>query len=166
MVMSAAAGDDRVATVEDVDGWLGALGESFGVPLSLDDDGACAIAVEGGLDCVIEADAAAELVHLHALLLRLPVEGRAALIEEALALNLYGVVTEGASLGLDRDSDSLALAISRPLAELDHARFAALLTGFVGTALRLRDQLRQGEGMVEQPADSLPGANPGFMFRV
>lgn len=151
--------------VEIVDDWLSGIGSASGIALGLDGAGACAIELEDGLECVVEAESVAGdgLVHLHAELARLPRQGRQEILEEALALALYGRATDGAIIGLHRPTDALVVSISRNLAELEADSFAGLLEAFIETARRLRDHLRHGAADTD-PEDGAPAAN-GNLFR-
>jgi len=120
---------------------LAELGAQSGLALDLDADGVCAIAFQGGTTCVVEAADDSGLMLLHAEVVR-PADGsRARLLEEAMALNLYGLATEGATLALDRPSDAIVLWFARPAAGLDGDGFAALLASFIETVERLRERL-------------------------
>ena len=56
---------------DSVEEGLSLLGAQAGVALALDQDGCCAIGLDDGLSCVVEADEARGLAHLHVELLRL-----------------------------------------------------------------------------------------------
>lgn len=119
---------------------LGKLGAQSGLALDLD-DGVCAIAFEGGTECVVEAVDDTGLLLLHAEVVEVLDGSRARLMEEAMALNLYGLATEGGTLALDRGSNAIILSFARPAAGLDGEGFAILLAGFIETVERLRDRL-------------------------
>ena len=126
--------------------WLAEIGRPFGLDLALDENGAAGLGLGDGTLLVVEAEPELGAVHLHAEVLRLPDDAvaRAAMLEEAMALNLHARRTEGATLGLDRRSDALILSISRQVAELDGRDFAALLTAFAETVAALRAELGGG----------------------
>jgi len=142
---------------------LAELGAQSGLALDLDADGACAIAFQGGTTCVVEVADGTGLMLLHAEVVLLADENRAQLLEEAMALNLYGLATEGATLALDRPSDAIVLWFARPAAGLDGDGFAALLASFDGRAAARAAYLRSGagtgpdRGRTQIPADSFYG---------
>jgi hypothetical protein len=145
-----------MAARDIVSDWLTTLGRSQGLDLALDGAGMAGLALADGLTLAVEAEDAADAVHIHAELLRLSRETRAAAMEEALALNLFTRRTDGATIGLDRRGDALVLSIMRPVATLDREAFATLLAGFAETAARLRDALR-GAAL---PAAAAPPPRP------
>lgn len=122
---------------------LDRLSSATGIDLPLV-DGACAMTLDDGLECVIEAADDLGLIHLHAELTRLPAERRGEVIEEALALNLYGTATDGATLALDRKSDAIVLCLQQSADAVDAEFLAEMLKTFVEVAGALRRKLLQG----------------------
>jgi hypothetical protein len=144
---------------DSINQWLAALDAPVGVKLALDETGALGMALASGTVLTIEVEEDSAMVHLHAGLRRLPADGsRAAMIEECLALNLFTRATEGATLGLDRGSDTLILSISRDVTSLDHASFAGLLAGFAETIDGLQDRLSQLGAPTASEARAVPAA--------
>ncbi len=141
------------------------LGAQAGVALALDPDGCCAIALDDGLACVVEADEARGLAHLHTELLRLGSARRAERLEQAMALNLFCNGTEGATLGLDRGTDSLVLYLGRRLDGLSGDDVVALIGEFVTLARRLRDEMQQAGTQGPEPEPNGPDGGPRMDFR-
>lgn len=137
---------------DKVDLWLSGLGRAGGVDIALDEGGAVGLALASGLVLGVELDEPAGLLHLHCGLLRPPAASRAAVLEEAMALNLFGRGTGGATLGLERPTDTVVLSVTRDAWAIEAEDFAALLEGFGETAESLRERLLRvgGEG---SPAD-------------
>lgn len=145
-----------------INSWLAALNAPAGTTLSLDETGAVGIALAGGLILTIEVEEIG-MVHLHCSLRRLPADAtRAAMIEEALALNLFNRGTEGATLGLDRQSDTLVLSVSRDIASLTQEDFATLLVVFAETAGNLQNRLSALTAPAVVPAAPPHAAQPFF----
>jgi hypothetical protein len=144
---------------DKVDLWLHGLGRAGGVDIALDESGAVGLALASGLVLGVELDEPAGLLHLHCGLLRLPAASRAAVLEEAMALNLFGRGTGGATLGLERPTGTVVLSVSRDAWALEAEDFAALLDAFGETAESLRDRLLRvgGEG---PPADGVSPVPP------
>lgn len=139
---------------ETIDSWLAGLDAPAGTQLALDDAGAVGIALANGLVLTLEVEETG-MVHLHSGLRRLPADNtRGAMIEEALALNLFNRGTEGATLGLDRQSDSLVMSISRDIAALTQEDFASLLVVFAETA----ESLQARFAALAAPAAAEPAA--------
>jgi hypothetical protein len=143
---------------------LAALDAPAGIDLVLDDTGALGISLASGLSVTIEVEEATGMLHLHGSLRRLPTDGtRTAVIEEALALNLFTRGTDGATLGLDRASDALILSVSRDITTLTHEDFAGLLTGFAEIAETLQTRFAEFGAPAPAPAAaSTAGPAPFF----
>lgn len=145
---------------ESVDTWLAGLDAPAGLHLALDDAGAVGIALGSGTVLTIEVEEDTGMLHLHCELRRLPTDDtRAAMLEQALTLNLFNRGTEGATLGLDRKSDTLVLSISRDIPSLSHEDFASLLVGFADAAESVQTQLSAFAGSTP-PAAVTPAAAP------
>ncbi|QEI07652.1 hypothetical protein FXN63_18765 [Pigmentiphaga aceris] len=148
---------------DSINQWLAGLDAPAGVNLVLDEAGALGLALADGKVLTLEVEEDSGMVHMHVGLQRLPNDGtRALVIEEALALNLFTRATQGATLGLDRGSDSLILSLSRDIASLDHTGFATLLAAFAETAEDLQARLNEvgAPGKSAAPAPSTASVPP------
>jgi hypothetical protein len=151
---------------ESIDSWLAGLDAPAGTNLALNEAGAVGIALGSGLVLTIEVEDGTGMLHLHCGLRRMPTDdSRASMLEEALALNLFNRGTEGATLGLDRQSDTLILSISRDIASLTQEEFAGLLVVFAETADALLAKFAglAAPAAAEAPAPAVaPSAQPFF----
>ena len=102
-----------------VGGWVHTLGEVVKTPLTLQDDGVCAIGYGQGRVCAIEVPEDDGPIVIHAPLLALAGRSRESIYAKALALNLYGSGTAGCTIALDERNDQLVLCVSRTAASLD-----------------------------------------------
>lgn len=102
----------------------GALGHPELVP---DEDGACALTVDGEATLFVQLRDEDTLL-LFAEVGRLPTESAA---RELLAANLFGQGTAGGSLGLVAETDMVVFNRSEPLRGLDHTDFAAIMEVFI-----------------------------------
>jgi hypothetical protein len=113
------------------------------------------LSFEGGLDCLIELDEGRGLLHLGADLCRPEAPLKAAVLEQAMGLNLYTRATGGATLGFDADRQTVVLSLARDALGLDETAFLTVLMQFVETALELRQALLGGPqartGRLEEP---------------
>lgn len=124
-----------------IEGWLTGLGGPTGPKLTLDETGSVGIVLASGLVLTVEVEESG-IVHLHCGLQRLREDAtRIVVLEEALVLNLFTRATEGATLGLDRKSDTLVLSMARDISFLTREAFAALLGSFAEAAERLQGRL-------------------------
>ncbi len=110
--------------------------------LEPDEDGICEIVSEEADIVIMDCPDADGTVLVTAKLMDTPPGGSEVLME-ALKANHRFAATKGASLSLDKDDDSLALSIYRPLASLDGDKMVALLEEFSGTLLALRKTLSE-----------------------
>ncbi len=145
---------------------LAALDAPTGVALTLDDTGAVGISLASGLVLTIEVEEDNAMLHLHTSLRRLSAgNGRHALLEDALALNLLTRATGGATIGLDRRSDTLVLSVSKDIPALTHEDFAALLADFAETAQDVQTRLGGQDAAAPEtaPAFAADHADPRFL---
>ena len=120
---------------ELLDKLLAGLGREVNDPgLCLDDDGLCAIRIDGNL--VIEVGTAAEdtCLHLASAIGNLP-EGEAAVLPcDLLEANHLAVRNGGAIFSFDSTTRSVFLNYTRPLIQIDNTEFLRLVENFISSA--------------------------------
>jgi hypothetical protein len=129
---------------EVVNGWLAEIASEVGTPLRLSPEGVCVLAFDDGIDVTIEVHDEGDLVHLHSQVCPVAAgPGREALLERALALNLFQQGTSGATLGYDRDANALVLYRRWTLDRLDSEAMADAIAGQVIDVGEVRDRLSE-----------------------
>ena len=129
---------DTLAAVNDL---LNVVGGKLGLDLQLDEARVCALQYDGDLSCSIEAPTDDSVVIFHASLLAVTADGREQLLENALALNLFGRQTSGCFLALDGDRTHLVLCYTRSIDGLTPDLMEVILGNFLRTAVNVREQL-------------------------
>ena len=117
-----------------LDNLLGSVGGQIGTPLSLNDDDECILERDDGQEIVISLSKTAEKVILIAPLPPAPEEDREPLYAWLLEQNLADAMTGGATIGLDRSSDLLALRFHLSIDGLDSVQLENVLTNLFGVA--------------------------------
>lgn len=94
----------------------------------------CALEFDGNVTVTFEYHQPTEQMLLTAVLATLPAQDGEALLRELMAGNLSEFLQTGASLGFDKNSQSLILLQGRPVQELDDATFEKLVERFIDRA--------------------------------
>ena len=130
--------------------WLKNIGDEFKTPLVLEDDGHCIIPCDGSWSCVVEIpdDVEAPSVYIYLPLIEMPNQpvDQNNLMRAALSINLFGLFSGGAHIGLDARSDYLALSFSSLIESLSEIDFRQLLAKMLEVSPEIRYQLNQIAG--------------------
>ena len=154
-----------MADREQVQVLLRDLGGLVGLPeLGLDADGHCSLVFDGRVEVDLAYAEGDDRLTVAALLGRLPVDAPAERYLELLDANFFWRGTEGATLGVERDSGTVVLLEALPLAGLDIGGLERHLDVFVATAETWVQALAAGGGAADGQAAIAP-AGPGFMIR-
>jgi hypothetical protein len=144
----------------NIEAWLQALGDTIGVPLTLNEQGLCAFNYDGMLDLVIEVTVAATLLFLYTpIISSRHTENNEALYEQLLKLNYPGRQTPAAAFALNRRSGEIVLCLVRPLSQLDQPGFFALIQDFLESA-RHGWMVLHGPALDDSDATAVEGAVP------
>ena len=152
---------------EVVNGWLAEIASEVGTSLKLSPEGVCVLAFDDGIDVTIEVHDEGDLVHLHSQVCAVSGgSGREALLERALALNLFNQGTAGATLGYDRDANTLVLYRRWAVDRLDGEAMADAIAGQVIAVGEVRDRLAEaGEGVCSTCGEEHPPGLHDFSIR-
>jgi len=117
--------------------WLQAAGEYAGVELALSEDGHCTMTLRDGGKCIVEAPENSGLVFLYSPISPLPDDPAQALwaLKSAMALNMFGIQTAGATFGYDERTNCIMLTACARMDELDEPLFCGLLGEFIEAAI-------------------------------
>lgn len=141
--------------------WLAAVSQRTGVPLTLDEDGACGMDCGNGLEVGV-ALLDAERVGLFAAVAWLTDTNRAELQRTLLSRNLFSVHPQGAALGLDTDTDTAYLCQQLRAADLDALAFEDHLGTFILAARAMLEDLPSTRPAADAAA---PAAMPWNLLR-
>ena len=146
---------------------LKAVGNEIGTPLGLDENGECIIARDDGQEVIVVASDNSDRIAIMAPLLSVGPAGREALFEWLLEVNLANELTQGATIGLDRSADMLAIRHAIAADSLDGNR----LSDIIANVFALVDEListigekRQTLASASTPAPST-AARPEALIR-
>lgn len=144
-----------------VSAWLEEPGKERNLPLVLEQDGHCTIPCAVDLNCIIEVPGDMEpgAVFIYLPLMQLPEQTTAqiTLINKAMQMNLFGLLTGGAHLGLDTRTNCIVLSFSSPVDALDATLFKHVLNDMLEIAPNLQRQLQavtNPESTIDQVAES------------
>jgi hypothetical protein len=127
--------------IRAIDTALQEVAESVGANLAFDAHRIVTFECANGVLCSIEAPDQEEHVFLHAPVLRALGDGRGAMLQKALTLNMFRLNPPGAALAYDAESAELVLCFAMPATDLDGERLAGVLAVFVEQAGALRADL-------------------------
>ena len=150
-----------------VNGWLAEIGSEVGTSLKLSPEGVCLLAFDEGIDVAVEVHDQGDIVHLHSQVCTVPGgTRRAALLEGALALNLFGQGTAGGTLGYDRETNTLVLYRGWRLDRLDSQAMADAIAAQVIAVGEVRDRLVEaGAGVCDSCGEDHPPGPCEFHIR-
>jgi hypothetical protein len=142
------------------------LGKLVGLgELGLDADGRCRLLIDGRLEIEISTGEGDDRLILAALVGELKADAPPELYATLLDANFFWRGTNGATLGVERESRTVVLLETLPLAGLDIGRLEGRLQAFVNSAEAWVERLADapaGDGIVAGDAASRP---PEFMLR-
>ncbi|MDR1595334.1 MAG: type III secretion system chaperone [Puniceicoccales bacterium] len=96
---------------EYVNELLQAVGKSLSLPgLALDDNGHCVLLFDDKVVLNIELDIEKELLIVYSYIGEVPFEGRETIFETLLESNLFWKDTQGATIGIDKQTQTVVLA--------------------------------------------------------
>lgn len=117
------------------------FGKTIGLPdLDLDEDGYCCLEFDGHI-VNIEFNPRSEEFFLYAHIADLPGTGRKALYEMLLEANLFFRGTKGATLGIDRASERIVLAVKAPVTAMDERALERIMEDFVNVTTWWKQRL-------------------------
>lgn len=147
-----------------VNGWLREMGQGIGQSLGLDDNNLCSLQYDEDLEINVELHADGPWLYLHAPVARVAQMESAAFFKQLLKINLFGLQTDGATLGYDERTDHIAISDRVDPATLDGLTFLQWIESFVMTTVRIRGDIMQemtaanaaaGGADIEQPGDGM-----------
>lgn len=119
---------------------LKALGASLSIDnLQLDDNNHCILLFGDKIVLNIDLDEGKELLVVYTYIGEVPLEGREELFEKMLEANFFWQGTSGATIGIDKQSQTLILAYSVELPLRKPADFEENLASFVETVEKWMD---------------------------
>jgi Tir chaperone protein (CesT) family len=127
---------------EQVELWLKELSEQFDAEFSLDADGVCALISDEGNPLYLELVEDSASLSLFTDLFTLPDHADPQFLRALLAVNLLGLRTGGATIGLDVEQNSLILSQWVALAVLDAEKLSQLLLHMSSVADRIRAEFQ------------------------
>ncbi len=139
-----------------VNQWLVALGGAAGLSLRLDPEGVCGVGHASGMDCAIEVPEGGASVYLRAPLLAWPTRHPLRTAERCLEAQFLGLDTDGASFAIDPRDGELVLWKCVPVAALDAGAMARLVTGFLESAARWREDLLAADASAPAGLPAIP----------
>ena len=128
-----------------VNAWLRDLGNQYGMPLSLNEEGSCALIGDQDFELEIFAQDACDHFFINIKIMDLPHGNRADILYQAMTLNLFQQETLGGSLAVDPKNESLMYCYSREIEQTTFSCFANIVGNLLDTASKLRDGLSQVE---------------------
>lgn len=148
-----------------LDRLLGEIARRSDVPLELDASGSCAMRYGAGFEMTLTTIENGDGVLIHAPLSRLNGVDPLGQLRRAMELNLYGVETAGATLGLAPDSEWIILSRRLPLAHMDsHGLEQAILT-FADLTADLSARLKDDSPAPDEVAwPGVAEATPDLLF--
>ena len=141
--MQIQASKNKSANRQNVKQWIAAIGQRFGLSLSMEDDGHIVLNCADSLLILIEVPEEQDLVFLYSPLQRLPSdsEQQTAMLKRALTLNNFSLETGGASFGFDPRTSALLLTYAVSTVAIDGEMFAECLDRFIELAAAMKSQL-------------------------
>ncbi|CAM2005544.1 CesT family type III secretion system chaperone [Acanthopleuribacter pedis] len=130
------------AAVETVNQWLVNMSRDWETPVTLDEEGACAISAANGFTLELYVVSAMERCFMNLHLMDMPIENREGFYEQVLAMNMHQQETHGATLAVDPKNKSVLLCYSQMVASLTAEDFQNLLQNLLSTAETLVSQLK------------------------
>ena len=116
-----------------LDGLLKQFGTTTGVPgLATEDNGVCVLVFDGRTTLYLLVDHTTENLVMWSTIATLPADKAEAALRALMQANLFWTGTQGATLGLMPDSDSVVLAIRRPVDSVDADGLRDLIELMVG----------------------------------
>lgn len=117
---------------EEVNKLLDGLGKALNLPgLSLDDNNHCILLFDEKIVLNIDLDEEGSKLVTYAYIGEVPLDCREKVLEKALEGNFFWNETDGGTLGIDKQSQSLVLAKSFDLPLKEPELFEEILAGFV-----------------------------------
>ncbi|MDR3144288.1 MAG: type III secretion system chaperone [Puniceicoccales bacterium] len=115
-----------------VDELLQAIGKSLDLPgLALDTNGHCVLLFDDKVVLNIELDEEKELLIIYSYIGEIPFEGRETIFETLLESNLFWKNTQGATIGIDKQTQTVVLAFPMELPLKRKENFEERLALFV-----------------------------------
>jgi hypothetical protein len=115
-----------------VDSLLQMIGKSLDLPgLSLDTNGHCVLLFDDKVVLNMELDSEKELLIIYSYLGEVPFEGREIIFEALLESNLFWKDTQGATIGIDKQTQTVVLAFPMELPLKRKENFEERLALFV-----------------------------------
>lgn len=137
---------------EEVNGLLERLGASLGLQdLSLDENNHCILLFDDKVILNLELDEDNELLVVYSYLGEVPFEGRENIFETLLESNFFWRNTQGATLGIDKHTQTVVLAYPMELPLKNRDIFEERLAVFVDITEQWIDRL----GAMSQEAEAL-----------
>jgi hypothetical protein len=153
-----------------VDNWLAGLAAAAGFDgLQLDERGCAALRYADDLDLMLELPEASPVLHLYAPVLELADSAGQDVFRRVLALNLFGVETQGASFALDELNDRIVLQYPLLVEATDAGQFERVLGNFIEAAQRWKRELAAPDAPAaadEPPSAPEPLAFNTMMLRI
>lgn len=108
-----------------VSGWLADLQRNLGIRelLSLDQDGLCFIPYPNGLEIDVELPNGTQTVYIYTPVCHAANHSKEALMEQALALNMFQIQTRGGALAFDKATSDIMYCCSIEIKEYDSHKF-------------------------------------------
>ena len=142
---------------QTVSNWLGSIGQTRNIPLSLGEDGHCIIKFENDLECFIEVPRQSEVIpiYVYCPMLKLPSEQstQCHLLKAALELNMFGLQTGSCQLSFDQRTNQIVLTFACDLNMLDQELFSHFLSDFLDIASQLNIKFQELEALTFERQD-------------
>jgi len=125
--------------------------------LELDSDGSCSFLTNDGTEITLIAPPLHGTLYLASTICPvsdLGTEEKSGLMEKALQRNFLLRGTEGATLSLDDESESLILCQTQPIEEMDASRFVDLVGSFIENSVKQRAKFLQSIPPAGSPSDA------------
>lgn len=149
---------------QEVDRVLSELGAAVGTPLRLNAEGLIALEFADDITCTIEVPDGANRIFMHALVDRVPREGREAVLTRMLKRNLFEIAVPGAWLALDSDGEHILLCCSAPTQPADLDSLPDTLLALVTEAGELRRLLLKHDDSGADTGQDRPAFDASTMF--
>ena len=140
------------------------FGAGIGLPdLAPDDDGYCCLAVGEKVTVSLQYEPQGEDLALFARLCQIDPDDRAEAYEMMLSGNLFWAETKGGTLAIEPADGVVFLLMKEKLQALDHARFNAMLEGFVEAAEAWQRRLLPMTDEGAEPTAAVVPLHPDFV---
>lgn len=117
---------------DEVNGLLHDIGQSLELPtLALDENDHCVLLFDDKVVLNMELDIEKELLIIYSYLGEVPFEGRETIFETLLESNLFWKDTQGATIGIDKQTQTVVLAFPMELPLKKRETFEERLSSFV-----------------------------------